>query len=159
MVLAKRLTLFSLVGMLHWLFGNLYEAVVIAPNWVVDTPQQLDRLHALFARTSPTTYFVPITFLAPLLVWVAWAVQRRAAAAAELKRASLFALLATAVNAFIVATIITRIFGDGYTSEAASELHGLCVRWNLLNTLRMALTAATAGWLFAAFRKLDRLPA
>lgn len=41
----------------------------------------------------------------------------------------------------------------------ADVVHALCVRWNVLNAVRMALTAATVGWLFAAFRRLDGRPA
>ena len=104
-------------------------------------------------RTGPTLYFVPITFLGPIFTWVAWALHR----SRELRHASGFALLATLVNAFIVATIITRLFGE--VAPEAGAVHALCVRWNVLNAVRMALTAATVGWLFAAFRRLDRQPA
>jgi len=152
----QRVILAAMLGMLHWLFGNLYEEVVIAPNWIVDTPNQLQRLHAFFVRTTPTTYFVPVSFLAPVLVWIAHAIQRGALARAELRRASLFAALASVVNALIVTSIVTRLFGPAYASESGATLHDLCVRWNVLNVVRMAFAAATVFWLFAAFRRLDR---
>jgi len=154
--LTKPLVLMALVGMLHWLFGNLYEAVVIAPNWVVDAPRQLERLHGFFVQTSPSVYFVPISLLAPLLVWLALAVHRGPVAKKPLRYASLFAGLASVLNAFIVGTIVSRLFGESYGSEPATVLHALCVRWNALNAVRMILTAATSFWLFAAFRALDR---
>lgn len=151
----RTLLLIALVGMLHWLFGNLYEEVVIAPNWLVSSQEQLHRLHALFVRTSPTTYFVPVSFVAPALTWVAQAICRRTPARGDLRRASLFALLATVVNAVIVGSIVTQLFGDGYSRLSEAVVHDLCVRWNALNGVRMIFTASTAYWLFAAFRRLD----
>jgi len=153
----KALTLLALLGMLQWLFGNLYEEVVIAPNWVVDTPLQLARLHGLFTRTSPTTYFVPISFIAPVLGWIAHALHRDGVAIRELRRASAAALLASALNAYIVGTIVLTVFGDDYASVPPDRLHALCVRWNVLNGARMVLVAGAAYWLFAAFRRLDRI--
>jgi hypothetical protein len=148
----KNLTLLGLIGMLQWLFGNLYEAVVISPNWVVDSPAALDRLHGFFVRTTPTTYFVPFTLLAPVAIWAAFALHR----SPELKRASAFAAAAAALNAFIVTTIVMKLFAEDYRSYSAIELHALCVRWNVLNSVRMALTAATIFFAFAAYRALDR---
>jgi hypothetical protein len=157
LMVAKTLTLIALVGMLHWLFGNLYEAVVFSPNMVLDTAVQLDRMHGLFARTSPATYFVPVSFVAPALAWAAHAFHRDRAVTSDFRRASVFAALATALNAFIVATTVIVLFASDYRTHSATELHALCVRWNVLNAVRIALCAGTAFWLFAAFRKLDRL--
>lgn len=154
--LVRALLVMAMLGMLHWLFGNLYEEVVIAPNWLVGSREQLQRMHALFTRTSPMTYFVPITFMAPVMVWVAHAIQRRTFATVELARASLFALLASVLNAVIVACIVTKLFGAGYASASDATLHALCVRWNVLNAVRMVFTGATVFWLFAGFRRLDR---
>jgi len=143
-------------GDAYWLFGNLYEEVVIGPNWLVNSRDQLQRLHGFFVRTGPATYFVPISFLAPLLVWLAHALLRRTPAARQLRRASLFALLATMVNAIIVTSIVTRLFGDGYAGLSDTTVHALCLRWNILNAVRMMFTGTTACWLFATFRRLDR---
>jgi hypothetical protein len=117
----RRLVIVATLGMLHWLFGNLYEEVVIAPNWIVDTPRQLQRLHEVFVRTSPTTYFVPMSFLAPPAVWVAHAVQRGSLARAELRLASLFAMLASAVNALHA---VAEIWGSGARFGFAGIGHG-----------------------------------
>jgi len=151
----RLLVLIAMVGMLHWLFGNLYEQVVIAPNWLVNSREQLQRLHGFFVRTSPMTYFVPLSFVAPVLTWGALVVCRGTLARSELGRASLFALSATIVNAVIVSSIVTQIFGDGYARLTDAVLHASCVRWNILNGVRMICTAATVYWLFAAFRQLD----
>jgi hypothetical protein len=97
-----------------------------------------------------------MSFLAPLLAWLAHVLHRGPDATAELRRASVFAFLAAALNVFIVVTIVTRLFGPGFLSEPEGTLHGLCMRWNVLNGIRMILTATAAFWLFAAFRRLDR---
>ena len=153
---AQALVLFALVGMAWWLFGNLYEAFVISPNWVEGSRAQLERLNGFFVHTTPTHYFVPMAFVAPASTWLAWALRRRAPEGGALRRASLFALLASSVNALIVGTIIGRLFGDGFRAESEEALHALCVRWNTLNALRMAMTFGASFWLFEAFRRLDR---
>lgn len=151
----KRLTLVALLGLAHWFFGNLYEAVVFSPNWVVDSVTQMRRLHEFFVNTSPTLYFVPLTQAATVLVWVLLAINRDRELKPDYRRASLFALASTALNAFIVATVITKLFGADYLSHA-DELTSYCWRWNILNVLRMTLVATTAVYVFNAYRKLDR---
>lgn len=155
MVHVRNLTLVAILGLLHWLFGNLYEAVVFSPNWIDDSPAQLARMHGLFVHTSPTLYFVPVTQLATLLAFAAHALNRSPLVTRDFRRATVFALLATALNALIVSTIVLRIFSPDYAA-LGDELHALCWRWNVLNVGRMALVATTVFFLFAAFRKLDR---
>jgi hypothetical protein len=151
----KLLTLTAVVGFAWWLFGNLYEAIVISPNWVVDSPTQLARLNAFFVNTTPTAYFIPVVPIATLLAWTAWALNRDARLAADYRRAGVFAAAAMAVNTLIVATLISRLFARDFAVWGA-QLHIYAWRWNALNVVRMALVATTAVYLFQAFRKLDR---
>lgn len=151
----KWLPLVATLGLAHWFFGNLYEAVVFSPNWVVDSAEQLRRLHEFFVRTSPTHYFVPLTWAAIVLVWVLAARNHDRELAGDYRRASVFAGLAMGLNLVIVATVITRIFGADYLAHG-DELRGYCWRWNVLNALRMALVATTAAYTFNVFRRLDR---
>jgi hypothetical protein len=65
-------------------------------------------------------------------------------------------LVAAALNAFIVVTLAIPLFSPEYRSHSDAELHALCARWNVLNVLRMALTAATTFWAFRAYRILDQ---
>jgi hypothetical protein len=153
--LQKALTLSAVLGFVWWLFGNLYEAIVISPNWVVDSPAQLARLNAFFVHTTPTAYFIPVVPLATLLAWALWGSNREVALKGDYRRAAALAAAAMAVNAFIVSTLIVRLFGDDFLAHAA-ELHAYAWRWNLLNVVRMALVAATAWQLFRAFVKLAR---
>jgi hypothetical protein len=151
----KRLTLLAVFGLAHWFFGNLYEAFVFSPNWVVDSAAQMKRLNEFLVNTSPTLYFVPLTQLATVLVWVLWAFNRDEEVKVDYQRAGLWSLLLTVLNVFIVVTVITKLFAIDYLSHA-DELASYCWRWNTLKLFRMALTATTAAYLFNAFRKLDR---
>jgi hypothetical protein len=152
----KKFALFSVFGLAWWFFGNLYEAIVISPNWVVDSPDQLKRLHEFFVNTSPTVYFVPLTQLATIPVWLLWAANKDHGLKKEYRMAGIFALLLTGLNIFIVSTIVTKIFGDNYLSMATA-LHDYCFRWNVLNGFRMLLTFLTLYYMFNAFRKLDKM--
>lgn len=151
-----RLILVAISGLAWWFFGNAYEALVISPNWVVESADQVGRLDAFYKVTSPTHYFVPVTQLATLLLWwLAWR-NRASSAAPYLLRASVLALFATALNVLIVSTVIMRLFGAD-TALSPELTHELTVRWNYLNLCRIALVGAVISALFQAFRRLDRL--
>ncbi len=151
----KALTLVAVLGTAWWLFGNLYESIVFSPNWVEDSPAQMRRLHEFFTHTGPTLYFVPLTQLATLLAWVLLWRNRDDAARPFYRRAGLWAVALTAVNAYIVAVVVPKLFGANYLSQA-ERLTSYCWQWNILNVLRMALTATTMAYLFNAYRVLDR---
>ena len=138
-------------GLAYWFFGNLYEAVVISPNWVVDSSQQLRRLNEFFTVTTPTLYFVPVTMVATVLVWVAHALNRRADLRAAYRRASMLAVALTGLNLVIVTTVLPHLFGD-----AGGDPQRWAWTWNVLNGFRMALTAATAITLIGAWDALGR---
>jgi hypothetical protein len=156
-VTQKWLTFAALVGMAYWLFGNVYEAVVLSPNWVEDSPAQFTRLHEFFANTGPTLYFVPLTQIATVLVWLLWWRNRNAAARRDYRRAGVASLVLTALTAYIVGVVIPRMFGDDALAHP-ERLNAAAWQWNVLNVLRIALTATTAWYLFGAFRTLDRSP-
>lgn len=57
-------TLFSIFGIAYWFFGNLYEAIVFGPNWIIENLNHLKYLNAFFSNSSPTAYFIPfVSFL------------------------------------------------------------------------------------------------
>jgi len=155
-VTQKWWTLVAVIGLGYWFFGNLYEAVVFSPNWVTDSPAQMSRLNLFFVNTNPTLYFLPLTMLATILVWVLLLLNKNNEVRSLYRRASLFALLLTAVNLFIVTTVVTKLFGTQYLTDPG-KLTFLAWEWNVLNVVRMALTATTAGIMFNAFRRLDRV--
>lgn len=142
-------TLGAVLGLAYWFFGNLYEAIVFSPNWVVDTPAQMARLDEFFVNTGPTLYFVPLTMVTCVLVWVLLLVNREPSVRRDYRRAGVAALVLTVLNAVIVTTVVTKLFSvDGDRTLAWT--------WNGLNVVRMVLTATTATFLFNAFRRLDR---
>jgi hypothetical protein len=151
----KWLTFLAALGLVHWFFGNLYEAIVFSPNWVLDSPAQVARLNQFFVRTSPTLYFVPITFVATLLVWLVTFLNRDRALRPMYARASVYIALAMVLNAWIVSTLIFKLFGADY-AEHGARLYDYTLRWNILNVFRMTLVGITSAYLFGAFRQLDR---
>jgi hypothetical protein len=152
----KRWTLASIVGLSYWFFGNLYEAIVFSPNWVIDSPIQMKRLNDFFVVTSPTIYFVPLTQIATILVWVLLWKNKVSAIKMELRRAGIFAALVTILNIFIVSTVIVKLFAVDF-EKYGPYLTTLTWRWNILNFFRMMLVATTIYYLFIAYRKLDRI--
>jgi hypothetical protein len=68
------------------------------------------------------------------------------------------ALVLTAVTAFIVATLVTKMFGAEALARPG-RLNAAAWQWNALNVVRMILTGTTMYHLFNAYRKLDRRPA
>jgi hypothetical protein len=152
----KKLTLISIIGLAYWFFGNLYETIVISPNWVVDSPAQLKRLNEFFVTTSPTIYFVPITQLATILVWFLFWKNKVDSVKTELRNASILAVLATILNAVIVSTIVLKLFAPDF-EKYGDYLTTLTWRWNVLNCFRMILVATTIYYLFNAYRKLDKM--
>jgi hypothetical protein len=158
----QRLILLAVLGMASWFFGNLYEAVVLSPNWIRDSPAQFARLDAFFAVTGPTLYFVPVTPLALLLTWLLWWRSRDPggdpALRAHLRRAAATSLALAVLTAGIVVLVIPRMFGPDALADPAG-LRPAALWWNALNVGRMILTAATGWHLFRAFRHLDRQPA
>ncbi|GAA2635527.1 hypothetical protein SMC26_08345 [Actinomadura fulvescens] len=154
-VLQLRLTLTAVIGLAYWLFGNLYEAIVFSPNWVRDSPDQFTRLDGFFTVTGPTLYFVPLTPLVLVLVWLLWWRNRDEDLVPDYRRAALAALILTALTAYIVAAVVSQMFGADALARP-ENLNAAAWRWNVLNIVRMILTAATAWFMFNAFRKLDR---
>ena len=155
MVRQRWLTLAGVVGLAYWFFGNLYEAVVISPNWVADNPAQLTRLNEFFVHTSPTWYFVPVGLIGPVLTWLTAFTNREPALTGTYRRAAGFTAAAVLVAVVMIVVLISRLFGADYASYGA-ELTTYAWWWNGLNVLRMALTATAGVYLFGAFRVLDR---
>ena len=141
---------------MHWFYGNLYESIVFSPNWVLDSPNQIRRLNEFFILTTPTIYFVPITQIATLLVWFLLWKNKVVAINKNLKRASIWAVLATVLNVIVVSTAAIKLFGADY-SHYNDFLTNLTWRWNILNIFRMTSVAITISYLFQAYRKLDKI--
>jgi hypothetical protein len=132
----------SLVGLSWWFFGNLYEAIVISPNWIVDSPAQLTRLHEFFVNTDPTLYFVPATLLAVLLLWISLIIGRQTLPRRTVIWSAVVSTALIGLTAFIVSVLVTALFGPSYL-EHEDALSTYAWWWNIANLVRMALTATT----------------
>jgi hypothetical protein len=140
----------ALFSALYWLFGNLYEEIVMIPNVAVDPQRVLGGYHDFFLVIDPTWYFVPVTQLGVVAVWALYLAGRRGADASRLGKASLFGLLALLVTALIVTQINLKLFA-GASGMEAEQLRWLGLAWLAGNMVRMALTAGMAWQLLEIY--------
>ena len=152
----KKWIMISILGLTHWFFGNLYEAIVFSPNWIIDSPLQIKRLNEFFIATSPTLYFVPLSQFATILVWFVYLKNKEKSIKKELKLASVYVFVATIFNIIIVTTTALKLFETEY-AQYGNYLSTLTWRWNILNIFRMGLVAISIYFMFQSFRKLDWL--
>lgn len=139
---ARILLLVALTCLAWWFFGNLYEAVVISPNWIVDSPAQLTRLHEFFLVTGPTEYFIPASPVALLATWTGLALARPYVAGRLAQAAIISSALLAALTVVIVAVLVQGLFGADYLDHA-EQLLSYATWWNAANIARLLLTATT----------------
>jgi hypothetical protein len=137
---------FAVLGHAHWFFGNLYEAVVLAPGWKSLAGEPLRLGGGILAPGSPVRYYIPAT---PLTVLVTIMAGIAGWNTPHLSRLSLtlgvaLSLISAAVTGYIVARVNLRLFFAPDTSPAQQAV--LARRWGRLNYVRLA-TVGTAGTL------------
>jgi hypothetical protein len=154
--LVTALLTLALLGIAQWFFGNLYEAVVTAPNWRVGFEYE-----AMTGRSQNADraiwYYVPFTWVAVLLLWAAailgWRPVPRSRA--WLATASASSLAAVVLSVYIITRLNLRLFLGGPVREIDS-VRPLMERWQLLNGVRVLIVglalAATAGALRLVYR-------
>lgn len=156
LITQKNFILFALFGISYWFFGNLYEAIVFGPNWNQDDPEILHHLNSVFVQSSPNAYFVPMTLLAALSVWILTFLNKIDQVKKEYRVASLLTLIITVLTSLIVAFVLSKMFGLGfYENKSKGSVNGTL--WNYLNGIRMILEIATLYYLFTIYRKLDKI--
>jgi hypothetical protein len=149
-------TLFSVFGFAYWFFGNLYEAIVFGPNWVIKDSNHLKLLNDFFINSNPTLYFIPMTLLATISVWVLTLTNKVQIVKRDYRIASVFALIVTLLTSFIVGFVLSKMFGSGFfENPAEGSFYGNL--WNILNAFRLVLEVITIYYLFNVYRKLDKL--
>ena len=152
----KNWTLFSIFGIAYWFFGNLYEAIVFGPNWIVNDPAVLKNLNAFFVNSSPTAYFIPMTLLATISIWMLLIFNKVEIVKKEYRLASILVLIITILTSLIVALVLSKMFGPGFFDNPVDgSFYGKL--WNYLNAFRLVLEILTIYYLFNAYRKLDKL--
>ena len=132
---------FTVFGIAMWFFGNLYEAVVIGPNIAGDTKEQLRAFQQFTVVTNPVYYYIPLTQIAAVTL-IVWFVRTpwRAPEKRSLFIASLAEIAAVALSIYIIVKLNMTLF-FGSLGETPDELHRLALQWNLLNLIRVGVTA------------------
>jgi hypothetical protein len=147
----------ALLGIAQWFFGNLYEAVVTAPNWRVGFEYE-----AMTGRSQHADraiwYYAPSTWVSIILLWAAASLGSRPVpgARAWLAMASVFSLAAVVLSIYIITRLNSRLFLNGPAQEIDS-VRPLVERWQLLNGVRVFIVGlaliATAGALRLVYRE------
>ncbi|CCH52665.1 hypothetical protein BN8_01680 [Fibrisoma limi BUZ 3] len=98
---------FTIFGLAHWFFGNLYETVVFTPNTLSDPATALTHWNAFTKVTNPVWYFIPLsplTFVAAVgAYWISRDHDK------SLRNWLLATLLFTLVAVFMTVYIVTQI--------------------------------------------------
>ena len=145
---------FTVFGIAMWFFGNLYEAVVIGPNSAGDTKEQLRAFQQFTVVTNPVYYYIPLTQIAAVTL-IVWFVRTpwRAPEKRSLFIASLAEIAAVALSIYIIVKLNMTLF-FGSLGETPDELHRLALQWNLLNLIRVGVTALALVFALGALTKV-----
>ncbi|GLE58574.1 hypothetical protein NJBCHELONAE_38840 [Mycobacteroides chelonae] len=145
---------FTVFGIAMWFFGNLYEAVVIGPNIAGDTKEQLRAFQQFTVVTNPVYYYIPLTQIAAVTL-IVWFVRTpwRAPEKRSLFIASLAEIAAVTLSIYIIVKLNMTLF-FGSLGETPDELHRLALQWNLLNLVRVGVTALALVFALGALTKV-----
>ena len=121
----------AVLGHAHWFFGNLYEAVVLIPQFAASPQQRLPiSAGGILVPGSPALYYAP---LVPLTVPAALAA---------------LSVSAALLGAYIITQLNFPLFYEPGTGMA--QLEDMLRRWALLNYVRVCLGGAALVVLFVA---------
>ena len=137
-----RLLFFSLFFLAYWFFGNLYEEIVMVPNHLTNPLDVLTAYHRYFVLSNPTYYFVPLTQLAILVVFLLDFKANDERQKRFLRKATIFGALSLVVTAFIVTQINLKLFSSDI-NQYQNALFDLSVFWLLGNGLRVIFVGGT----------------
>ncbi|MUM15843.1 DUF1772 domain-containing protein [Mycobacterium sp. CBMA271] len=143
---------FTVFGIAMWFFGNLYEAIVIGPNIAGDSKEQLKAFQQFTEVTNPVYYYIPLTQIATITL-IVWFVRtpRKAPEKLSLLMACIVEIAAVALSGYVIVKLNMTLF-FGSLGETPSELHQLALQWNLLNLIRVGLTAVALLFAMRALR-------
>ena len=144
------LLLFALFGTAQWFFGNLYEAVVLAPNMLSSTAAKLQAWQGYFTHTNPIYYYLPLTQLALGAVWLSWVKAPVGTASRKLLgQAAVLGLAALLLTAYIVTQLNLQLF-FGDLAAIKTALPAMALRWNICNLVRVALLGGCLSLVYRA---------
>ena len=142
---------FALFGLALWFFGNLYEQIVLMPNWVVAPLDVLRAYNRYYTVVIQYHYYVPATQLAVVaLLVLGYRTARGESLRAALLRAGWWGAAGVALTVPIVWFLNTDLFlGDLTLSEA--QAHRLGWYWMGGNLLRLACVALALRYALRAY--------
>lgn len=146
---------FALFGLALWFFGNLYEEVILMPNWLVAPLDVLTAYNRYYSVVIQYHYYVPITQLAVIILIVLCFIDNpaRQLAQPELRWAAIWGALGIALTVCIVLSLNLDLFiGELKLSEAEAHRKGLI--WMIGNAVRLFCVGFSVSY---AFRVRDRL--
>ncbi len=146
---------FALFGLALWFFGNLYEEVILMPNWLVAPLDVLTAYNRYYTVVIQYHYYVPITQLSVLILVVLCFTNNpaRQLARTELRWAAIWGTLGIALTAWIVLSLNLDLFiGELKLSEAEAHTKGLI--WMIGNAVRLFCVGLSFGY---SLRVRDRL--
>lgn len=149
----------SLFGHAHWFFGNLYEAIAVAPNWLDDTRAAIESWRAFSRITNPAYYFVPLFWAATPMSLVALVLARRSPGRRALLSASMCSLAATALTVWVVTQLNWTLFFAEPLPADETLVADLGRQWFWANTVRLALEAAAIAFTWRVLTSLQSVRA
>lgn len=141
--------------MAYWLFGQIYEAIVYSPNWIINPVSQIRRLNEFYKVTSARNYFEPIVPIGVLLIWIIYFFIKDKSLKRKMFPAFMLSIIAMIINIYIVVALLTKIFSSAYWNNEVI-LRNLLIQWNIMNIVRIILIFITLIYLFNFYRMLDR---
>ena len=138
---------FVLFGLALWFFGNLYEEIILMPNWLVAPIDVLTAYNRYYTVVIQYHYYVPITQLAVITLIVLCFTNNpaRQLTQPDLRRAAIWGALGVALTAWIVLSINLDLFiGELKLSEAEAHRKGLI--WMIGNAVRLVCVGLSFGY-------------
>ena len=150
--LFDRLLVFSLFGTAMWFFGNLYEAIVIAPNLLVNSIERAQQWQNFIGTTNPVMFYIPLTFVAGIVLLILYTKtpKQKMAVKQKLKWACVCMAIAYLLSVYIITQINLKLFFGNLTTNAL-QIHTLALLWNILNGIRTILLAVALVFVFKAY--------
>lgn len=147
----------AVLGHAHWFFGNLYEAVVLIPQFAAAPEQRLPiSAGGVLVPGSPALYYVPMLPLTVPAALAALAVGWRfgRVVRGELLGAAALSVSAALLGAYIITRLNFPLFFEA--GAGAAQLEVLLRRWALLNQVRVGLVGAALVLLLLALVSTTR---
>lgn len=147
----------AVLGHAHWFFGNLYEAVVLIPQFAAAPEQRLPiSAGGVLVPGSPALYYVPMLPLTVPAALAALAVGWRfgRVVRGELLGAAILSVSAALLGVYIITQLNFPLFFDPSTGVARLEV--LLWRWAILNYVRVGLVGVALVLLLLALVSATR---